>query len=289
MSSRTLAALTLVGFISFVVISSVAIIDESELAIVTQLGQYKVTLDKPGIHFKIPLLQTVHRMERRILGSDAPPAEYLTLDKKRLVADPVTRWRIVDPLQFFITVHDEGGARARVDDIVLSEMRREIASHDFGEIVGNARDPLMIAVANRAGLKSKKEFGIKIIDVRIKRADLPREVQESVFARMRAERERIAKQYRSEGEEEAAKIRAETDKEKTILLAKSYEAAQKLRGSGDAESTRIYAETYGKDPELYSFLRSLDAYEQIINNQTSLVLSAKSEMFKYLAKPDKSR
>ncbi len=287
MSSRTLAVLTLVGFISFVGISSVAIIDESELAIVTQLGQYKATLDKPGIHFKIPFVQTVHRMERRILGSDAPPAEYLTLDKKRLVADPVTRWRIVDPLQFFITVHDEGGARARVDDIVLSEMRREVASHNFGEIVGNARDPLMIAVANRAGLKSKKEFGIEIIDVRIKRADLPREVQESVFARMRAERERIAKQYRSEGEEEAAKIRAETDKEKTILLAKSYEAAQKLRGSGDAESTRIYADTYGKDPELYSFLRSLDAYEQIINNQTSLVLSAKSEMFKYLAKPDK--
>lgn len=287
MSSRTLAALTLLGFLLFVGISSIAIIDESELAIVTQLGQYKVTLDKPGIHFKIPFLQTVHRMERRILGSDAPPAEYLTLDKKRLVADPITRWRIVDPLQFFITVHDESGARARVDDIVLSEMRREIASHDFGEIVGNARDPLMVAVANRAGRKSKKEFGIEIIDVRIKRADLPREVQESVFARMRAERERIAKQYRSEGEEEAAKIRAKTNKEKTILLAKSYEVAQKLRGEGDAESTRIYAETYGKDPELYSFLRSLDAYEQIINDQTSLVLSAKSEMFKYLAKPDK--
>ena len=151
-------------------------------------------------------------MERRIMGSDTPPAEYLTLDKKRLVADPVTRWRIVDPLTFFKTVHDESGAKARLDDIVNSELRRELASHDFGQIVGNERDPLM--QQRRHPVRNKtKEFGIEIVDVRIKRADLPREVQESVFARMRAERDRVAKQYRSEGQEEAAKIRADTDKE----------------------------------------------------------------------------
>jgi membrane protease subunit HflC len=185
-----------------------------------------------------------------------------------------------------MTVHDEARARQNLDDIVLSEMRREIASHNFGDIVGNARDPLMIAVAERAS-SQVKDFGIDVIDVRIKRADLPTEVQESVFARMRAERERIAKKYRSEGDEEAAKIRADTDKDKTIILAKAYEEAEKLRGEGDAISTKIYAEAYGKDPEFYTFLRSLTAYEQLLNAQTSVVLSTDSPLFKYLDNPSK--
>lgn len=267
--------------------SSVFIIDETEQAIVTQFGQYKRSITSPGLYFKAPLVQTVHRMERRIVGSDAPPAEYLTLDKKRLVADPVTRWRIEDPLQFYKTVHDLTGARARLDDIVLSEMRREIASHNFGDIVGNARDPLMVAVAERTGSKARAEFGIRIIDVRIKRADLPKEVQESVYARMRAERDRIAKQYRSEGEEEAAKIRAQTDMEKTIILAKAYETAQKQRGEGDAESTSIYAAAYGKDTEFYSFQRSLESYEQSFESKSTMVLSTGSDWFRYLATPRK--
>jgi membrane protease subunit HflC len=186
-----------------------------------------------------------------------------------------------------MTVHDEVGARQRLDDIVLSEMRREIASRNFGDIVGNAREPLMVAVAERASSKVNEEFGVEVIDVRIKRADLPTEVQESVFSRMRAERERIAKKYRSEGEEEAAKIRADTDKEKTIILAKAYEEAEKLRGEGDATSSRIYADAYGKDPEFYAFLRSLTAYEQVLNAQTTVVLSTESALFKYLDSPAK--
>lgn len=266
---------------------SIFVIDETESAIVTQFGEFKRAITKPGLYFKTPFIQHVDRMDRRILSSDAPPAEYLTLDKKRLVADPVTRWRIVDPLKFFTTVHDTAGARARLDDVVLSEMRREIASHNFGDIVGKARDPLMAAVATRAGAKSKAEFGIEIIDVRIKRADLPREVQESVFARMRAERDRIAKQYRSEGEEEAAKIRAQTDKDKTIILAKAYEVSQKLRGEGDAESASIYAAAYGKDPEFYAFIRSLSAYEQAVTTESTLVLSTGSDLFRYLSNPGK--
>jgi membrane protease subunit HflC len=260
------------------------VVDEGELAIVTQFGEYKRTVDSRGIYFKTPFAQTATRMERRIMGSDTPPAEYLTLDKKRLMADPVTRWRIVDPLMFFKTVHDESGAKARLDDLINSEMRRELASRDFGQIIGNERDPMMQRVAAAVRVQTK-EFGVEIVDVRIKRADLPKEVQESVYARMRAERDRVAKQYRSEGEEEAAKIRADTDKEKTILLAKAYETAQKARGEGDGEGTKIYAQAYGKAPEFYAFLRSLDTYEKAMGDQTSLVLSTGSDLFQYLAQP----
>lgn len=264
--------------------SSLFVIDETELGIVTQFGEYKRSVTNPGLYFKVPFLQKVHRMESRILGSDAPPAEYLTLDKKRLLADPVTRFRVTDPLRFYTTVYDAVGAKARLDDIVNSELRREIASHNFGEIVGHAREPLMQDVADRVRAKTKS-FGIHVVDVRIRRADLPREVQESVFQRMRAERDRVAKQYRSEGEEEAAKIRAETDKERTILLATAYETAQKARGEGDAESTRIYAEAFGKDPKFYNLVRSLEAYERSLGKDSTLVLSAKSDLFKYLLDP----
>src|SRR5690606_26064593 len=155
---------------------------------------------------------TVRRMDKRVLGSDAAPAEYLTLDKKKLVADPISRWRIVDPLKFYKTVVDESGARARLDDIVKSELRDQIASQDFGDIIGTKRESLVQKVAARARTQLG-EFGIELLDVRIKRADLPAEVQESVFLRMRAERDRIARRYRSEGQEEAEKIRAITDRE----------------------------------------------------------------------------
>lgn len=278
--------LIVIALLLFAAFSSVFVIDETEVGIVTQFGEYKRSVTQPGLHFKIPLTQTVHTMESRILGSDTPPAEYLTLDKKRLLADPITRWKIVDPLRFYTTVFDPIGAKARLDDIVNSELRREIASHNFGDIVGHAREPLMEQVTTRVRNKTKS-FGIQVIDVRIRRADLPREVQESVFQRMRAERDRVAKQYRSEGEEEAAKIRAETDKEKTILLAKAYEASQRARGEGDAESIQIYAEAYTKDPEFYQFMRSLDAYERSIAADSTLILSTGSDLFRYLFSPTK--
>lgn len=270
----------------FVGLQSMFVVDEGELAIVTQFGEFKRTVDAPGLYFKTPMAQKVTRMERRVMLSDTPPAEYLTLDKKRLVADPVTRWRIIEPLVYFKTVHDENGAKARLDDIINSELRRELASRNFGEIIGTERDPMMQRVATSVRAQTK-EFGIEIVDVRIKRADLPKEVQESVFARMRAERDRVAKQYRSEGEEEAAKIRADTDKEKTILLAKAYETSQKARGEGDAESIKIYAQAYGKSPEFYAFVRSLDTYEKSLDENTSLVLSTGSDLFQFLSQPRK--
>jgi len=256
-------------------------IDETEIGIVTQFGEYKRSVTTPGLYFKIPLTQSVQVMDSRIVTSDTPPAEYLTLDKKRLITDPISRYRIVDPLKFYTKLRDQNGAKSRLDDIVNSELRREFASHNFDEIVGHAREPLMQEVADRVRVQTK-DFGVHVIDVRIRRADLPREVQESVFQRMRAERDRVAKQYRSEGEEEAAKIRADTDKDKTILLAKAYETAQKLRGEGDGESTRIYAEAYGKDAEFYAFVRSLDAYERSLDESSTLLLSSNSGLFRYL-------
>jgi membrane protease subunit HflC len=275
-------ALLLVGF------SSVFEIDETEQAIITQFGQYKWSATEPGLHFKMPFVQEVHRMERRVIGRDTTPGDYLTLDKKKLVADPVARWRIVDPLLFFKTVHDEVQASRRLDDIVKSEMRTELSSHEFGDIIGNGRAPLMMAVTRRVREKAL-EYGIDVVDVRIKRADLPRDVQESVFQRMRAERDREAKRYRSEGAEEAAKIRAKTDKDVTILLAKAYQEAEKLKGEGDGESTRIYAAAYGKDAEFYNFTRALEAYEKSITPDTEMVLSTSSELFRYLSRPSEGR
>ncbi len=260
------------------------IVDEREQVIVTQFGEYIRTIQKPGLAFKTPFFHSTIRFDRRILVSDAPEAEYLSQDKKRLVADPITRWRISDPLKFFKTVRDESGARARLDDLVFSELRSEVASHTFATVIGSKREAIMDNVAKSVRTKAS-EFGIEVMDVRIKRADLPKEVQQSVFARMQAEREREAKRYRSEGEEEANKLRSQTDKERTIVLADAEQNAQKLRGEGDGTATRIYAEAYGKDPEFYRFVRSLQSYELFLGKRSTLLLSADSPLFRYLAGP----
>lgn len=261
--------------------NSFFVLQEGRQALVIRLGKPKSTYGSPGLYFKAPFVDEVRQLEKRILGSDNPPAEYITLDKKKLVADPVTRWKIVDPLKFYRTVTDEYQAKTRLDDIVNSELRGQIANRNFGSIIGNKREDLVqeVAIAARAQLA---EFGIELVDVRIKRADLPGEVQESVFQRMRAERDRIAKKYRSEGEAEARKIEAEADKEREIVLAQAYEEAQKIRGEGDAKSIAIYAESYGKDPDFYTYTRSLQAYEAVIGEDTQLVLSTENKLLQHL-------
>jgi modulator of FtsH protease HflC len=260
------------------------IIDEREQAIVTQLGAYVRTITEPGLHAKIPFVQTVHRFDKRVLATDADPAEYLTLDKKRLVVDYVARWQIKDPLTFFISVATLDGARARIEDIVFSELRQAISGQDFAPVTSEHREPTMDAVANTARARTAA-FGIELIDVRIKRADLPREVQQSVFARMVAERGRIAKRYRSEGEEEAAKLRAETDKQREIILAQAYERSQRLQGEGDAAATAVYASAYEQNPRFYFFVRTLEAYDDILTPETLLVLPGDAGMFRFLSGP----
>lgn len=277
--------LILAGLGLWIALDSFYVMQEGEQAVVTRFGEYRRSVLEPGLYWKTPFADSVERMQKRTVSSDVPPAEYLTLDKKRLVADPVTRWKILDPILFFKTVRNETSAKARLNDIVNSELRAEIASHDFGAIIGTSREPLMNKVAENARVKVRS-FGIELVDVRIKRADLPREVQDSVFQRMRAERDRIAKRYRSEGEEESAKIQADTDKDRAILLAKAYEKAQELRGDGDAESVAVYAAAYGKDPNFYSFMRSLEAYEQSIDEKTELVLTTKNGLLEHFDSPE---
>lgn len=258
------------------------VVGEWQQAIVTQFGRFKRAVREPGLHWKTPLVEDITTYERRILASDAQPRDYLTLDKKRVVVDHVTRWRIDDPLQFFKTALTEQRGRLLLDDIVFSELRQELASRNFAEIIAAQREAAMEAVAKRSAEKAKSEYGVVVVDVRVKRADLPSEVQASVFERMRAERERIAKRYRSEGEEESKKIRARTNKEKTILLAEAYRTSQKLRGEGDGEATAIYAASYGQDPDFYSFVRSLEAYEKFLPEKSTAILSEDSRLFRHL-------
>ena len=259
-------------------------VDETEQAIIVQLGRYVRTVQEPGLHFKMPLVQTVHRFENRILEYDAAAAKVITADKKHLVVDNYARWKIIDPLKFYETVRNEFGGQARLDDIVFSEIREELARHTLTEIISLQREAIMDTVGNRCDEKAR-EYGIQVIDVKIKRADLPEEVTHSVYARMKAERERIAKKYRSEGEEESVKIKAQADKERTVLLADSYRHAQELKGKGDAEAIKIYAQALEEDPEFYSFLRTLEVYRKALAEGTTMVLSSDSELFQYLSQP----
>lgn len=259
-------------------------VDETEQAIIVQLGKYIRTVKEPGLDFKIPLVQTVIHFENRILEYDAAAAKVITADKKHLVVDNYARWKIIDPLKFYETVRNEFGGQARLDDIVFSEIREELARHTLTEIISLQREAIMDTVGNRCDEKAR-EYGIQVIDVKIKRADLPEEVTHSVYARMKAERERIAKKYRSEGEEESVKIKAQADKERTVLLADSYRRAQELKGKGDAEAIKIYAQALEEDPEFYSFLRTLEVYRKALVEGTTMVLSSDSELFQYLSQP----
>ncbi len=281
--SKWLIAPLLIVVALLVLLSQAAFtVDMTQQALVLQFGQYVRTVKDPGLHFKIPFTHQVSRYDKRVLTSDIKAGEYLTLDKKRLVADPVSRWRIADPLQFFKTVANEPGALARLEPVVLSELRDELAKYNFTDIISTKRASIMETVSKRVREKAT-EFGIEVVDVRIKRADLPAEVQASVFARMKAERQRISFQYRAEGDELAATVRAGADKEATIILAEAYAESQRQRGEGDAQATAIYAQAFEQNAEFYNFLRTLEAYKKFLAERSTLVLGSDSELFKYLA------
>jgi membrane protease subunit HflC len=263
---------------------SVFTVDETQVVLVTQLGKFKRSIEEPGLHFKVPFIEQLRVYDARLLNYDASPAEILTLDKKNLVIDNYARWRIADPLVFYQRVGTIAGAQSRLDDIIFSELREELAKVAQSDIIDQHRQVIMEAVAEKSAEKAK-EYGIELVDVRIKRADLPREVEESVYARMASERARIAKRYRSEGAEEAAKIRAETDKERAILLAEANRKAEETRGEGEAEAVKIYAAAYKKDPEFYYFLRTLDAYRVTLGQGATAVMDADSPLFKFLESP----
>ncbi len=286
MNIKLISMIVIVVIIAAGLATSMFTVDETEQAIVTQLGKPIKDVNQPGLHFKIPLIQKVRRFEARVLEYDADAKPIITQDKKHLVIDNYARWKIINPLKFYQTVGSESKAQSRLDDIVFSELREELARHTLTEIVSVNRKQIMDKVTGQCNKKAG-DYGIRVIDVRIKRADLPPENTYSVFDRMKAERQRVAKKYRSEGEEESVKIKAQTDKDKTILLADSYMEAEKLQGEGDAEALKIYAQAYEKDPEFYSFVRTLEAYVNSLGEGTTIVLPGDSEFFKYLSPPTK--
>ena len=260
---------------------SVFIVSETEQAIILQFGDPVATIQEPGLAYKLPFIQNVITFEKRVMSSDAPRQEYLTSDKKRLVVDHVTRWRISDPLVFYKAVRTEAGARARLDDIIFSELRRELASVVFLDVISSQREAIEVRVAASSQEKAA-EFGINVLDVRTKRADLPQEVEQSVFERMRAERERESSLIRAEGEEQGNIIRAQADRSSAVTVAEGEQQAQQLRGEGEAEAIRIYAETLSQDPEFYAFTRRLESYETILKAGDRLVIPLETDFFRYL-------
>ena len=274
--SVLLPVLALVGF------SSIFIVDETEQVVILQLGKPVKTVTNPGINFKLPFpLQEKITFDDRLLEYDSPPEEILSKDKKSLIVDNYVRWKIVDPLQFLKTVQAVPTAKSRMDDIVYSELRRELGTHDMVEIITENREQIMDIVTRQSN-SATLAYGISVVDVRIRRVDLPAENEESIYARMEAERKRQANKFRSEGEEEAQKIRAATDRDKTIILADAYKEAEKIRGEGDAKAVQVYAKSYSADPKFYEFVRTLDAYKKVVDDKTTLVLPSDSKLFKLL-------
>ncbi|MDO9584454.1 MAG: protease modulator HflC [Desulfomicrobium sp.] len=270
------------GVAVFLLLQCVFVVDQTERAILLQLGKPVGNSDYgPGLHFKLPFVQNVIFFDSRVLEYDAPAAEILTQDKKNMVVDNFSRWKIVNPLMFYRTVRNVQGGLSRIDDIVYSQMREALGRYTLTEIVAVERSTIMDEVTTKSNVLLG-EYGIHIIDVRIKRTDLPQENQMAIYGRMQAERERQAKQYRSEGREEATKITTMADRQRTVLLADALRAAESARGEGEAAATAIYAVALSQDPDFYEFVRTMDAYKKTMKDQTQFVLTPQSEFFKYL-------
>lgn len=256
---------------------SLFIVQQTQQALVIQLGHPLDKVYRPGLHIKLPFIQNVVYFDARILDYDARPAEALTSDLKSMVLDNYARWKIVDPLLFYRTMRTEANAQARLDAVIYSQVRAHIGRHTLTEVVNDKRTDIMDSITEKTS-QQMKEFGIKIVDVRIKRTDLPAENQRAIFDRMRAERERQATQYRSEGAEESTKIRSEADKERALILAEANKKSQVLRGEGDAEAARIYAEAFSRSPEFFSFQRGLEALRKSLGENTRMVLTPDSPL-----------
>ena len=277
-------AVTLIVLFALIFASNLVLftVDEREQVVITRFGKPIRVVKEPGLYIKSPLEQTTV-FDDRLLDYDSLPAKIYTKDKQLLVVDNYCKWRIADPLLFLQSVRDERSAQSRLDDIVFSELRERLKHFNLTNVVSTDRELIMQAVTEASKKKALK-LGMEIVDVRIKRADLPPENAKHLFGEMRAERQKQAKKYRSEGEEEAVKIRANTDEEKVKILATAYQEEQEIKGKGDAEATRIYAEAYQQDAEFYAFIRSLEAYRKTLKQQTTLVISPDSEFLQYLQK-----
>ena len=260
---------------------SIFIVKEVNQAIVLQFGDPKRIIMNPGINFKIPFIQNVVFLDKRILNLDTPPEEVIASDQKRLIVDAFARFQIVDPLKFYISVGNERVARSRLSTIINSRIRSVLGTQRLQTLLSADRTNQMSLIQD--GVNNEAEnFGIKIVDVRIKRADLPQANSDAIYKRMQTEREREAKEFRAKGAEMAAEITANADKEVTVILANAEKSSQILKGEGDGKRNKIFADAFGRDPEFFAFYRAMQAYEKaLIGGETSLILSPDSEFFKF--------
>ena len=260
---------------------SIFIVKEINQAIVLQFGDPKRIILKPGLNFKLPFIQNVVFLDKRILNLDAPPEEVIASDQKRLIVDAFARFQIVDPLKFYISVGNERVARSRLSTIINSRIRSVLGTQRLQTLLSEDRTKQMALIQEGVNAEAGK-FGIKIVDVRIKRADLPPANSEAIYRRMQTEREREAKEFRAKGAEMAITITSTADKEVTVILADAEKQSQIMKGQGDGQRNKIFAQAFGQDPEFFAFYRAMQAYEKaLIGGETSLILSPDSEFFKF--------
>lgn len=288
--SKTLKIVVAFGLVLFLTTFCVFTVDEREKAIMLQLGEIKKADFEPGIHFKIPFINSIQKFDGRILTLDAEPETFLTEEKKNVVVDAFVKWRIRDVSIYFTAMSgDERRASVRLSQIIKDSLREEFARRSIQEVISGERAEIM-DIAKVTTDKKSEEFGIEVVDVRIKRIDLKGEISDSVYSRMKAERMRVANEYRSEGAAAAEGIKADADKQSTVILAEAYRDAEAMRGEGDAQAADIYAKAYNKDPEFYAFYRSLAAYKASFNTKNDvMVVEPDADFFRYFSQQKGSR
>ena len=275
----------LIAFIVALIIlgsQCIFVVDQRQKALILQLGKPIEKVLLPGLHFKAPFIQNVVYFDARILDYEARKADTLTSDKKTIVLDNYARWRIVNPLLFYQSVRNTAGAQSRLVDIIYSQLRAQVGRYTMTEVISTKRSEIMKIVTQRSS-EQTKAYGIEVVDVRIKRTDLPPQNQEAIFGRMQTERARQAKQYRSEGQEEALQIRSTADRERTIILAEAQRKALTLQGEGAAQAVAIFAQSLAHAPEFYEFQKSLEIYKNGMKDNTRLIIPLNSPLFKYMS------
>ena len=284
MNSRLNLLAAIVVTVLVVVAMSMFTVDQRQYALVFQLGEVKRIITEPGLNFKIPMIQNVRYFDRRILTLDNnDPERFITSEKKNVLVDSFVKWRIIDPKLYYISVGgDEARAKTRLNQTVNAGLREEFGKRTVHDVISGERDRIMEDMRVKADADARK-IGVQIVDVRLKRVELPNEVSEAVYRRMEAERKRVANELRSEGAAEAEKIRADADRQREVIIANAYRDAQKIKGDGDAQATAIYAQAFNQNPEFYAFYRSLEAYRGSFKNKSDLlVVEPNSEFFKYM-------
>ena len=272
-----------------VVFQSLFIVQEISQAIVLQFGDPKKIITKAGLNFKIPFIQNVVYLDKRILNLDSAPEEVIAADQKRLIVDAIARFKITDPLKFYISVGNERVARSRLSTIINSRIRGVLGKQELATLLSTDRTKQMSIIQNDVNTEAKN-FGIEIVDVRIKRADLPQANSEAIYARMQTERQREAKEFRAQGAESATRITSTADKEVTVILANAKKKSEIMKGEGDGQRNKIFADAFGKDPQFFSFYRAMQSYEKaLIGGDTSLILSPDSDFFKFFGKSGLAR